>query len=152
MKERYIALMEQTLSAYTNAHIREYFARVQAEGLTEHGFPRLTVNIGVLISHGRRKDLLPYFMEMMELCCDMMLRPYIKAANEFSVREIVCCIKALEDAGTVDEDTILRWKKKIAAIVPEKCYNFIVGSETDRIRDGMVEDTHQVLDGFMNGN
>ena len=26
------------------------------------------------------------------------------------------------------------------------------GSETDRIRDGMVEDTHQVLDGFMNGN
>ena len=49
MKERYIALMERTLSAYTDDHIREYFARVQAEGLTEHGFPRLTANIGILL-------------------------------------------------------------------------------------------------------
>ena len=138
MKEKYIDLMEKVLSAYTDEHILRYLGDVRTNGLTEHGFPRLTVNIGVLISHGRRTDLLPYFMEMMELCCDMMLRPYIKAANEFSVREIVCCIKALEDAGTVDEDTILRWKKKIAAIVPEKCYNFIVGSETDRITNWAI--------------
>ena len=51
MKERYILLMEKSLSAYTDAHILRYFNEVKTNGLTEHGFPRLTANIGILIFH-----------------------------------------------------------------------------------------------------
>ena len=54
--------MEQVLSAYTDEHIRTYFNDVKTNGLTEHGFPRLTANIGILIAHGRRKDILSLFI------------------------------------------------------------------------------------------
>lgn len=74
MKEKYIELMEKALSAYTDEHIQRYFNDVKTNGLTEHGFPRLTANIGILMAHGRRKDLMPIFMEIMEVCCDMFLR------------------------------------------------------------------------------
>lgn len=130
--------MEKALSAYTNEHISSYLNKVKEEGLTEHGFPRLTANIGILIAHGRRKDLLSLFAEMMDVCCDMFLRPHVKAANEFSVREIVCCINELEEAGAVAPERITRWKGKISAIVPENCYNVIVGSESDQITNWAI--------------
>ena len=57
MKKRYLDLMETALSAYADAHILRYFNEVKEKGLTEHGFPRLTANIGILIAHGRRADL-----------------------------------------------------------------------------------------------
>ncbi len=138
MKEKYIELMERTLFAYTDEHIQRYFNDVKENGLTEHGFPRLTANIGILIAHGRRKDLLPIFMEMMDVCCDMFLRPHAKAANEFSVREIVCCIDEIEKAKAVEEERILRWKQKISVIVPEACYNVVVKKETDRITNWAI--------------
>lgn len=138
MKERYIILMEKALSAYTDEHILRYLNDVKTNGLTEHGFPRLTANIGILIAHGRRKDLLPLFIEMMDVCCDMFLRPYVNAANEFSVREIVCCIDEIERAKAVDEACILRWKQKISQIVPESCYNVVVKEENDRITNWAI--------------
>ena len=49
MREEYIDLMEKTLAAYTDKHIFHYFNKVQKDGLTEHGFPRLTANIGILL-------------------------------------------------------------------------------------------------------
>ncbi len=122
MKEQIIELMEKTLSAYTNEHIQRYFNDVKTNGLTEHGFPRLTSNIGILIANGRRRDLLGIFLEMMDFCCEQI--PKVKAANEFSIREIICCIWELESAGGIvcDED-ILRWKDCLASVNPEKCYN-----------------------------
>jgi len=44
VKERYISLMEQALSAYSDAHIQRCFDDVKQGGLTEHGFPRLAAN------------------------------------------------------------------------------------------------------------
>ena len=123
MKERYISLMEKALSAYTDEHILRYFNDVKTNGLKEHGFPRLTANIGILIAHGKRTYLLPTFIEMMNVCCKMFLRPYVHAANEFSVREVLCCIAELEAAGTVDAEIISSWKRDLAAIKPEECYN-----------------------------
>ncbi len=120
MKERYIELMANALGAYTDEHIIEYFNRVKTEGLTEHGFPRLTVNIGILVSHGYRKDLVPLFIEMMNFCCETI--PKVKAANDFSVREIVFCIMELERRGTFASE-IKRWKKDLSAIEPHKCYD-----------------------------
>ena len=89
MKNKYLDLMERTLSAYTTEHILRYFDDVKRDGLTEHGFPRLTANIGILIANGRRCDLLPIFLQMMDFCCHAI--PTVKAANDFSVREIVSC-------------------------------------------------------------
>lgn len=140
MKEKYIELMEKALSAYTDEHIQRYFNDVKTNGLTEHGFPRLTANIGILMAHGRRKDLMPIFMEIMEVCCDMFLRPHTPkgTGNEFSVREIICCMYELEKANAVEEEHLLRWKQKISRIIPETCYNVIVKSETDRITNWAI--------------
>ena len=66
---RYIELMARTLDAYSDGDIIEYTERVEREGLTEHGFPRLAVNLGILISHGYRVGLLPLFIHMMDICC-----------------------------------------------------------------------------------
>lgn len=133
MKERYIAMMEKTLTAYTDEHIRAYFDRVRTEGLTEHGFPRLTVNIGILIAHGRRRDLLPLFPEMMDFCCATI--PRVKAANDFSVREVICCIMELEGTDVVDAATIARWKADLATIEPTKCYDQFATSPTQDVRN-----------------
>lgn len=133
MKERYIALMEKVLSAYSDAHIIEYFERVKREGLTEHGFPRLTADIGILIAHGYRKDLFPLFLEVMDFCCHEM--PLVLAANDFSIREVVCCIWEVERAGVVDATRIGKWKAELATCDPYKCYNQIARSLTDPVRN-----------------
>ncbi len=133
MKNRYIALMEKALSAYTNEHIVDYFERVKAEGLSEHGFPRLTANIGILISHGYRKDLFPLFLEMMDFCCHQI--PRVLAANDFSIREIVCCIWEVEKAGVVDATRTQKWKAELATCDPYTCYDKIAKSLTDPVRN-----------------
>ena len=138
MKERYLNLMERALSAYSNEHIQAYFERVEAEGLTEHGFPRITANIGILIAHGRRTDLLPMLPKMMDLCCRMFLRPYVKAANEFSVREICCCIRELEEARAVPAEMIAQWKAEISRIVPAECYNSYEKSLANKTRNWAI--------------
>ncbi|MBE6928941.1 MAG: hypothetical protein E7463_01560 [Ruminococcaceae bacterium] len=123
MKEKYLELMEKALSAYSLEHIIRYFDEVKRDGLREHGFPRLTVNIGILIAHGRRTDLLELFCEMMEFCCKSI--PRVKAANDFSVREIICCMTELEQSHVVDEETLARWKAYLSTIDPYTCYNVI---------------------------
>ena len=52
MRETYIALMDRVLDAYSHEHILRYFADVKRDGITEHGFPRLTADLGILIAHG----------------------------------------------------------------------------------------------------
>jgi hypothetical protein len=121
VKKKYLDLMEKTLSAYSTEHILRYFDSVKREGLTEHGFPRLTANIGILIANGRRRDLFPIFIEMMDFCCENI--PKVKAANDFSVWEIVCCIKEVENSGFVNKNRIEKWKKNISTIEPTTCYS-----------------------------
>ena len=133
MKEKYIDLMEKALSAYSDEHILRYFNDVKRDGLTEHGFPRLTVNIGILISQGRRGDLLPIFLEMMEFCCKSI--PCVKAANDFSVREVVCCILELEQSGVVSVENTNRWRGYLAAIKPTDCYTLYATSMNDTVRN-----------------
>ncbi len=133
MKKRYLRLMETTLTAYPDEHIRRYFDEVKTNGLTEHGFPRLTADIGILISHGRRTDLLPLFREMMEFCCRTI--PTVKAANDFSVREIVGCLAELESAEAVSPAELNRWKGYLATIVPETCYNQFAKTPDSQVRN-----------------
>ncbi|MBE7090872.1 MAG: hypothetical protein E7363_03035 [Clostridiales bacterium] len=133
MKETYLNLMEKTLSAYTNEHILHYFERVKENGLTEHGFPRLTANIGILIAHGKRVDLLPLFTEMMEFCCKTM--PTVDAANDFSVREIICCLLEVESSGVVEKETTQRWRTYLKEINPLTTYTIIAKSPTDTVKN-----------------
>ncbi len=123
--------MAKALGAYTDGHIAEYFEKVKHEGLTEHGFPRLTANLGILIAHGYRTELLPMFGEMMDLCCEQI--PRIKAANEFSVKEIICALDEVE--AIVD---ISKWREKIGAILPERCYNKFAKSADDDINNWAI--------------
>lgn len=133
LRKRYIELMERVLSAYSDAHIHRYFDEVKRDGLTEHGFPRLTANIGILIAHGRRRDLLPVFLEMMEFCCKEI--PQVKAANDFSVREIICCLWEIEKSGVVNCETTDRWRAYLREIEPTTCYTKYATSVTDTVRN-----------------
>lgn len=120
--------MEKTLGAYSDADIIEYFDRVKREGLTEHGFPRLTANIGILIANGVRTDLYGIFLEMMDFCCEFI--PQVDAANNFSVKEVLFAIDAVKDI--VGAERVSRWHKALSTIIPEKCYVRIAKTEEDR--------------------
>jgi hypothetical protein len=125
--------MEKALSAYTPEHIEAYFETVKRNGLTEHGFPRLVANIGILIANGKSMRLKPLFLEMMELCCISI--PKVKAANNFSVREIVSCIAELEKSGEVDSEAIERWKSYLANINYRQCYELTASSPDDKVKN-----------------
>ena len=101
MKEMYLDIMEKSLSAYTDERIRDYIDEVKRDGLTEHGFPRLGSDIGILMAYGRRTELLDTFIEIMDICCDEM--PRKRAANDFSIREVCCCLMLLEQKQLVDK-------------------------------------------------
>lgn len=131
MKEKYISLMDKTLSAYTEEHIVRYFDDVKRDGLKEHGFPRLTANMGILIAHGYRKELKPLFIEMMDFCCENV--PCVKAANDFSVKELIFCIMALEEKGGVDKSKTDYWRACLKTIEVQRCYNVYAKTPTDKV-------------------
>ena len=131
MKERYLNLMEKALSAYTNEQILKYFNDVRENGLTEHGFSRLTCNIGILIAHGKRRDLMPMFLQMMDICACSI--PHVKAGNDFSVREVVNCIDVLSKSNAVEKSKLDFWKEQISSINPYECYNVVAKTENDHL-------------------
>ena len=45
--DSYLDLMELAVDAYTPEHMERYLQDVQAKGIEEHGFPRITSNLGV---------------------------------------------------------------------------------------------------------
>lgn len=121
MRECYLDIMEKALSAYTPERIREYIEEVRQDGLKEHGFPRLGSNIGILMAYGRRTDLYDTFVEIMDLCCEQM--PQRKAANDFSIREVCCCLMLLEEKGLLSNTLIQKWRAQLASFDPWKFYN-----------------------------
>lgn len=125
----YIDLMEKVFSAYTIEGIRRYTCTVEKNGLEEHGFPRLTANLGILISHGRQTELKDDFVHMMDLCCSEIPIALAKngksVGNDFSVKEIVMCLLEVEKAAFVETDTINKWKSSLAAINPYETYSVI---------------------------
>ena len=129
-KAYYLDLMETTLSAYSMEHINRYFNQVKKEGLTEHGFPRLTANIGILLSHGKRQDLKDIFIQMMDFCCQQI--PKVKAANDFSVKEIIFCLEELENSKVIPAEKMQEWKNLLKTINPYTCYN-VYARDTEHI-------------------
>ena len=122
-KDEYLDLVEAAVSAYDDAHIAEYVADADAKGVSEHGFPRLTANIGTLVSSGRMQGRLGLFRRMMTICCrDAKKGPMAKEGNEFSVKELVAALLDVERAGLFDKAVTDGWRRDIAEIDPWRCY------------------------------
>ncbi len=133
LKNMYLDIMETALGAYSREDIHNFIDNVKQNGLSEQGFPRLTSDIGILIAHGRCVELLPEFREMMEFCC--LNIPRVKANNDFSVREVMSCLKEVEASHVVDDEEMARWKSYMAEINPLTCYKQYAVSPTDTVRN-----------------
>lgn len=136
MKEKYIDLMEKVLSAYSYEQIFKYFDEVKKNGISEHGFPRLTANLGILISKGRKKDLTDTFIKMMDFCCYTFTQPKKDGmGNDFSVKEIIFALMELEKSDVIPRDKILYWKDLLGKIKYEECYNVFATSDNDKVNN-----------------
>ena len=128
-KEMYISLMEKVLSAYSDEHIRAYTESVMKNGLEEHGYPRLTANLGILIAHGKKTEYKDEFRKMMDLCCreipTALGRNGNRVGNEFSVKEIVFCLLEIEKKGIFDKSVTDGWRNDLAAINLYETYSHI---------------------------
>lgn len=137
MKNRYLNIMELALEAYSIEQIDEYFDEVKRNGLTEHGFARLTVNIGTMLAHGRKEELYERFIEMMSFCCAHVSTDL--AANDFSVQEMIACIDLVEERGAVSKEIIAAWREQlkkpviyneVAKSPDQLAYNWVLFSAT----------------------
>lgn len=120
-KSYYLDLMEITLSAYSLEHIDRYYNDVKRDGLKEHGFPRLAANIGILMAHNKRLDLKDRFIKLMDLCCEQI--PKVKAANDFSVKEVIFCLQELDAVDVIPKKKLQQWKDQLRTIDPYTCYD-----------------------------
>ena len=124
MKEQYIEIMDRALDAYDEERIQDYFSEVKETGIKEHGFARLTANMGILIAFGRRQEKLPLFLEMMDYCCEQL--PHTKGAgNDFAIRELCFAILRLEEHGTVPQERAEYWKDLLRGFDPYEYYDVI---------------------------
>ena len=125
-KSRYLDVMEAAVGAYTPERTADYVKRVEKGMIKEHGFHRLTANIGILIAHGRLADKKELFHHMMDLCCRQIPVAYVKngsqVGNDFGVKEIVSCLLEVEKAGIFPKEVTDAWRADLAKAVPETTY------------------------------
>lgn len=120
IKDRLLDIIETSLECYSKERIENYIKSVEEKGLTEHGFPRLGVNLGFLIINGRKEELKDYFYKIMDICCNEI--PKVKAANEFSIREIALLIIMADRQNAIEKEKLLEWKKKLSSVSPFDLY------------------------------
>ena len=115
MKGIYLDIMEKALSAYTEERIRDYIEEVKHNGLSEHGFPRLGANIGILMAHGRCLELKAEFIEIIDLCLYGFAHPQNKSkgGNNFAVREVCHALIELQKTDIIDREQLKAWKEKL---------------------------------------
>lgn len=115
-KSVYLDLMQSAVDAYTPERIESYMAEVDEEGIKEHGYARLTSNIGILIAHGRLQEDKELFCRMMDICVRELPQARLRNAhrsnpgNDFAVKEACCCIMELEAAQTFPKEMTDRWR------------------------------------------
>lgn len=138
-KSVYIDLMELVMTAYTDEHIKSYSETAFKNGIEEHGYPRLTANLGILIAHGRKIEYRDYFHKMMDFCCKELPTSYFRnghrVGNDFSVKEIVFCLLELEKAGVFDKSVTDGWREDLAKIDPYRTYSVIASRPPMRINN-----------------
>ncbi len=136
-REIYLDLMERVLGAYSSEHIDRYTRDTEWDGIREHGFARLTANIGILLAHGRIPGMKERFRHMMEICCTQI--PEAKerngnaVGNDFAVKEIVFCLLEIEKSGLFDPVVTEKWRSDLKRIDPYKTYSCIAAVPPTRI-------------------
>ena len=158
--ERALDIIDAAVSAYSPEHIGRFLSVTEREGVSDHGFPRLTANLATLVADGRRVGDRGLLKRMMSVACREAAKGKTKAGggggNEFSVRELVLAIVALEKAGAYPKEVTDGWRADIMKVEAERCYSrgqipvganrahnfclFGAASEQTRIRYGMGGD------------
>ena len=122
-KADYLDLMEAAVSAYSDEHIARYVEKTDREGVEEHGFPRLTANIGVLVANGRLAGKRETFRRMMTISCrDAAKGPMKREGNEFSVKELAIALGAVERAGIFEKSVTDAWRADLKKVEHARCY------------------------------
>lgn len=145
-KLAYIDMMERALSAYTEEELRALTEENRKNGVSEHGFPRIAANLGILIAHGKRTELFPLWVEMMDIAAegahrcktrvtekDGKTRRNNPAGVDFFVKELVFAIMENERHGTAPAEAIARWKASLSLVDPEANYQSIARTPTARV-------------------
>ncbi len=119
LRDKFLQIMTIALSAYTSDHLRDYVSSVKKTGIREHGFPRLTANMGLLLANGcldksTHDEYLPLFREMMDFCCYGMANRH--CANDFSVKEICFAWQAVRDAELFSPELLDYWRAGLASM------------------------------------
>lgn len=128
----YFDIMELSLSAYNRAELEQLYKTALAEGVTEHGFPRVAAVLGILISRERKKELYGLWLDMMELCCRLIPESR-RCGNDFSVKEIMFSLLEVRRSGIVPPDISQRWLDCMRAVDPYRNYDSIAHSPEDDI-------------------
>ena len=126
MRSVYLDLMEAAVAAYSDEHLARYVAEAERDGVREHGFPRLAANLGVLIANDRLPEKRETFLRMMSLCCRDAAAgkmPLHSSGNEFSVKELVAALGAVERAALFPKDVTDAWRADISRIDASRCYS-----------------------------
>lgn len=121
----YLDLAEIAIGAYDDARMEEYVREAETVGVQEHGFPRLASNLGRLVAAGRMTEKKPMLERMLTVACACAKKgrmPPKSGGNEFSVRELVSAVVALENVGAFPSERIAGWKADLAAINARLCY------------------------------
>ncbi|MBE6712286.1 MAG: hypothetical protein E7580_02065 [Ruminococcaceae bacterium] len=125
MKHLYLDVMEKAAKAYTVEQIDEYIKDVEENGLQDHGFPRLSANLAVLIANGRCTELFSRVEAMLELSFKLVSKT-IHCDNDFSVRELCVAFLALQQNKTFPEEQLRRWLTYLSEFDPERGYEMLV--------------------------
>ena len=144
-KEVYLDIMDRALDAYTVEELRALTEENRKNGVTEHGFPRIAANIGILIAHGKKKELFDLWIEMMDIATEgaYLCKHETKevdgvvhhstAGNDFFVKELAFAIMESEKNATVEPQVLARWKHSLSLVVPEENYKSIAKTPTQRV-------------------
>ena len=125
----YLDIMQSSVEAYSPERIREYIERVDRQGITEHGYARLTANLGILVSQGRMTEKKGLFEEMMDICVRELPLARQKNSkigeigNDFAVKEVVCCIVELEKAAVFPKEKTDEWRCALTGMKAEDIYS-----------------------------
>ena len=128
-KEAYLDLIQYAVQAYTPEHIQAYYEDVDANGIKEHGYARLTANLGILIAHGRMTEYKDTFVHMMDICTRELPGARERNSklgeigNDFAVKEICCCILAVEQAGILPKEKTDAWRSALVDMKADDIYS-----------------------------
>lgn len=164
-KADYIDLVEIAVKAYTPERIESYIADVEKNGITEHGFARLTANLAVAVANGRLPERKSQLEHLMDLCARE--QPIAHNRNgkkagrrfdvgaEFAIRELVLALVELERAKIFPAEKTAKWRAAYRAMQADDVYSvkpklgdpvarnwviFGIASEQARIASGMGGD------------